>query len=52
MAYILVQTNVTAVFGPSEATPPLTYDPIALVSSVIVLYYLIFFRKEEEMHMS
>ena len=48
MAYILVQTNVTAVFGPSEATPPLTYDPIALVSSVIVLYYLIFLEKKKK----
>ena len=48
MAYILVQTNVAAVFGPSEATPPLTYDPIALVSSVIVLYYLIFLEKKKK----
>ena len=48
MAHILVQTNVTAVFGPSEATPPLTYDPIALVSNVIVLYYLIFLEKKKK----
>ena len=48
MAYILVQTNVAAVFGPSEATPPLTYDPIAQVSSVIVLYYLIFLEKKKK----
>ena len=48
MAYILVQTNVAAVFGPSEATPPLTYDPIALVNSVIVLYYLIFLEKKKK----